>query len=65
MPPLKDALCTNEFITGVASRTFWCLHRSSVSTYQQCPAPPTKEALAAMLCDQLAQLALMPNISPQ
>ena len=54
MPPLKDALCTNEFITGVASRTFWCLHRSSVSTYQQCAAPPTKEALAAMLCDQLA-----------
>ena len=50
---MKDAICSNEFIIGVAHRTYWMLHRSHFDTYQQCADPPSKKAVAELLVLQM------------
>ena len=54
MPPLKDAICTKEFMMGIKNKTHWCLNASEVTKFRVCASKPTCEQLAIILSGKLA-----------
>lgn len=53
MPPLKDAICSKEFMMGVKDKTHWCLNSADVRGYAVCASKPSRIQLAGILADKL------------
>ena len=53
VPPLKDAICTKDFLIGLLEKRYWCPLTQEVSI-RNCADMPSKKELATMLYEAMA-----------
>ena len=53
VPPLKDAICTKDFLVGLLEKQYWCPLTSEI-TMRNCGDVPSKKDLAGILYEAMA-----------
>lgn len=54
VPPLKDRIMTNRFMTGIMRRHYFCIKQDEVRHIRQCADKPPRDELAKIVADVMA-----------
>ena len=58
MPDLNDPICTVEFLYGVYTKKYWCLHASQAAAKREIATKPTKALMAEYTAAALKDAAV-------